>query len=38
LAGLIHGESGIPARWRTALRGRDLLNPLMDTLVASKGL
>ena len=38
LAGLIHGESGIPSRWRTALRGYDLLNPLVDTLIASKAL
>lgn len=33
IAGLVHGESGIPARWRAALRGRDLAEPLLRRLV-----
>lgn len=30
IAGLRHGLDGIPARWLTALNGRDLLAPLVD--------
>lgn len=29
LSGLIHGEDGIPLRWRDALRGRETLDPLL---------
>lgn len=32
VAGIVHGEGGIPARWRDALRGRDLLAPVLDAL------
>lgn len=32
-AGAIHGESGIPQRWRDALRGRNLAEPLVTALV-----
>jgi ADP-ribosylglycohydrolase len=34
IAGLIHGVQGIPERWRSALRGQDLLKPLLDKLLA----
>jgi ADP-ribosylglycohydrolase len=33
IAGLTHGEEGIPKRWREALRGRELTAPLLDALV-----
>ena len=32
IAGLVVGEHGIPQRWRDALRGRDLVEPLLATL------
>jgi ADP-ribosyl-[dinitrogen reductase] hydrolase len=38
IAGLIHGIDGIPARWREALRGRDILDPLLDRLFQSRGI
>ncbi|MFP2928512.1 ADP-ribosylglycohydrolase family protein [Pyxidicoccus sp. 3LG] len=34
IAGLIHGVQGIPERWRSALRGRELLEPLLKKLLA----
>ncbi|NNB90484.1 ADP-ribosylglycohydrolase family protein [Corallococcus exiguus] len=34
IAGLIHGLDGIPHRWRSQLRGEDLVNPLLDRLLA----
>lgn len=37
LAGIVAGEGGIPLRWRTALRGRDLVEPLADALVSWRG-
>lgn len=33
IAGLLHGLDGIPDRWRHGLRGRDLLDPLMERLI-----
>ncbi|WP_426751420.1 ADP-ribosylglycohydrolase family protein [Myxococcus sp. Y35] len=33
IAGLIHGVQGIPARWREALRGRELMQPLLQKLL-----
>jgi ADP-ribosyl-[dinitrogen reductase] hydrolase len=32
IAGLRDGVAGIPERWLTALRGRDLLDPLLARL------
>jgi len=37
IAGLRHGAAGIPARWREALRGRELLDPLLEALLARAG-
>lgn len=37
LAGIVAGEGGIPLRWRTALRGGDLVEPLADALVSWRG-
>lgn len=37
LAGIVVGESGIPSRWRDALRGRELVEPLLDALVSWRG-
>jgi ADP-ribosyl-[dinitrogen reductase] hydrolase len=37
LAGIVVGEDGIPARGRDALRGRELVEPLLDTLVSWRG-
>lgn len=36
LAGVRHGEDGIPERWRSALRGRELVEPLVEALVAAR--
>jgi ADP-ribosyl-[dinitrogen reductase] hydrolase len=33
IAGLREGATAIPARWREALRGSELLQPLLDTLL-----
>ncbi|AGC44809.1 ADP-ribosylglycohydrolase [Myxococcus stipitatus DSM 14675] len=33
IAGVIHGVRGIPARWLRALRGRELVEPLLRKLV-----
>ncbi|PRQ05099.1 ADP-ribosylglycohydrolase family protein [Enhygromyxa salina] len=33
LAGIRSGTAGIPARWRRELRGRELLDPLLDALL-----
>lgn len=33
LAGLLYGESNIPQRWLDTLRGRDILDPLLNKLV-----
>lgn len=35
IAGLLRGVNGIPERWRDALRGSDLLQPLLEGLVQS---
>lgn len=32
LAGVVHGEDGIPAQWLQLLRGREQLDPLLDRL------
>ena len=37
LAGIVVGESGIPPRWRDALRGRELVELLLDALVSWRG-
>ncbi|MBZ4415965.1 ADP-ribosylglycohydrolase family protein [Myxococcus sp. RHSTA-1-4] len=34
IAGLMYGVQGIPARWRSALRGQELLKPLLDKLLS----
>ena len=34
IAGIRHGLGGIPERWRTGLRGRDLLDPLLEQLLS----
>ncbi len=36
LAGVRAGETAIPARWRDALRGRELIDPLVERLVARR--
>lgn len=36
IAGLLYGVEGIPERWRTALRGRELYQPLLDGLAAHR--
>ena len=36
IAGLRDGIAGIPERWSNALRGRDLLQPLLDNLLAHR--
>jgi ADP-ribosylglycohydrolase len=33
IAGIRHGEAGIPARWRQGLRGRAIVDPLLERLV-----
>jgi ADP-ribosyl-[dinitrogen reductase] hydrolase len=33
IAGIRFGTEGIPARWRSHLRGRELLDPLLDALL-----
>jgi ADP-ribosyl-[dinitrogen reductase] hydrolase len=35
IAGLRSGIDAIPPRWRDALRGRDLVDPLLARLVAT---
>jgi ADP-ribosylglycohydrolase len=37
IAGIRHGTRGIPRRWLTALRGRDILNPLLARLLRTLG-
>lgn len=37
VAGLRDGLTAIPARWREALRGRELLDPILDGLRARAG-
>ena len=34
IAGLLYGVAAIPERWRTALRGRDLVEPLLGRLLS----
>ena len=34
IAGLTYGVQGIPERWRSALRGHDLVEPLLKKLLA----
>ncbi|MCP3101250.1 ADP-ribosylglycohydrolase family protein [Myxococcus sp. K15C18031901] len=34
IAGLLHGVRGIPERWRSALRGKDVCDPLLHKLLA----
>lgn len=38
IAGIRHGVDAIPARWLRALRGRELARPLVDALLAHRGL
>lgn len=38
IAGIRFGAQAIPARWREALRGRELLDPLLDGLLARDSL
>jgi ADP-ribosyl-[dinitrogen reductase] hydrolase len=33
IAGIVFGTDGIPVRWRQGLRGRELLDPLLDALL-----
>jgi ADP-ribosylglycohydrolase len=35
LSGIVHGTEGIPQRWREALRGRDILDPILRDFVAA---
>jgi ADP-ribosylglycohydrolase len=35
IAGIIHGSDAIPERWRDSLRGRELLDPLLEALLAT---
>lgn len=37
VAGIRHGVSGIPDAWRKLLRGREILDPLMEALWAFRG-
>lgn len=37
IAGLRHGVAGIPADWRAMLRGREILDPMMEALWAFRG-
>ncbi|QAT86311.1 putative ADP-ribosylglycohydrolase [Corallococcus coralloides] len=37
IAGLIHGLNGIPHRWRSQLRGQELVEPLVARLMKSLG-
>ncbi|MGE3820984.1 MAG: ADP-ribosylglycohydrolase family protein [Isosphaeraceae bacterium] len=37
IAGIRQGLSGIPTRWRDALRGRELYQPLLDRLIEKVG-
>jgi ADP-ribosyl-[dinitrogen reductase] hydrolase len=36
IAGIRFGLAGIPARWREGLQGRDVVEPLLDQLLASR--
>jgi ADP-ribosyl-[dinitrogen reductase] hydrolase len=38
IAGIRHGVAAIPTRWRQALRGRELLEPLRDRLLGRHGI
>lgn len=38
IAGITYGVSAIPARWRSALRDIDEVQPLLDKLLVSRGL
>jgi ADP-ribosyl-[dinitrogen reductase] hydrolase len=35
IAGIRHGKAGIPATWTALLRGRDILDPLLDEIEAA---
>jgi len=37
IAGIRHGKSGIPDRWLTDLRGRDILDPLLREIEEMRG-
>ena len=37
VAGLRAGTAGIPARWLEALRGREMVEPLLQGLIAHAG-
>jgi ADP-ribosylglycohydrolase len=37
IAGIRWGEAGLPVRFREALRGRELLDPLLEALTARWG-
>jgi ADP-ribosylglycohydrolase len=36
IAGLIHGVEAIPERWRENLRGKEIYEPLLDSLLANR--
>ncbi len=36
IAGIRHGVEGIPARWSEALRGREVVAPLLDSLLTKR--
>ncbi|MCG5432151.1 ADP-ribosylglycohydrolase family protein [Mycobacterium sp. MYCO198283] len=36
IAGIAYGRTGIPARWRDGLRGRELVDPLLADLLAPR--
>ena len=38
IAGILHGHEGIPQRWRDALRGGELVEPLLEKLLARHAL
>lgn len=35
LAGIVFGEAGIPERWKLALKGQDMVEPLLEALLDS---
>ena len=34
IAGILHGHADIPAQWRECLRGQELVQPLLERLLA----
>jgi ADP-ribosyl-[dinitrogen reductase] hydrolase len=37
IAGIRHGKAGIPEKWLTGLRGRDILDPLLREIENARG-